>query len=70
MVRASSEVTLKSGKQVQQPTSTGQTDSANQKPIIVTLTLTPDDPEDMLESFFEDLEEWETEHGVGQDNAS
>lgn len=33
-----------------------------------TLILDMDDPEDMLGSSLEDLEEWEAEHG-GQDNA-
>ena len=33
-----------------------------------TLVLDVDDPEDMLGSSLEDLEEWEAEHG-GQDNA-
>ncbi len=33
-----------------------------------TLALDVDDPEDMLGSSLEDLEEWEAEHG-GQDNA-
>ena len=68
MASVSSEVTLKSGKRIQQPTSTSQTDTADQNPIVVTLTLTRDDPEDMLESSLEDLEEWEAEHG-GQANA-
>ena len=35
---------------------------------VYTLVLDVDDPEDMLESSLEDLEEWEAEHG-GKANA-